>query len=414
MDASSAAEARPTRAPHRFVPWILVSCTGLSILSTDLYTPSLPHLPALLDSDPATVQLTMSLNLAAYAGAQLLHGPLADRFGRRRLLICGILAFVLASLGCALAGSIGQLLAGRIAQGLVGSVASVVVILMIRELYSSDRAVKILGLYGVAVGMVPSVAPLIGGYIHVYAGWRSNFLLLAGLACIVALLVLRWLPESGARDPEALRPGRILANYRRLLKRPAYLRYLLPLTFQFGALFAFITAGPFVLIDRLGVPTQHYGLCYGVMVLAYMAGSLATSRVAGRLEPAEILRRTSLVCPAAGLLLLVPVLLGHESVVAIVLSISLFALGLGPLLASGPVCLLEAAGEIPKGPASALCGSLQLTAASLAGLLVGSFHDGTALPLACTLAALSLIGILGYLVLSRVPDEPAAQSDRLR
>lgn len=395
------AGAPAARAPHPLVPWVLVSCTAVSILSTDLYTPSLPHLPAVFGTSAETVQLTMSLNLAAYAGAQLLHGPLADRFGRRRLLMLGFLGFLLASLACALALDIAGLLAGRIAQGLCSSVASVVVLLMIRELYDDERAVRLMGLYGFAVGMVPAVGPLIGGYIHVYAGWRANFAVLAVLAAAVVLLILRWLPESGTRDPEALRAGRIVANYRRLLGLPAYLRYLLPLTLQFGAIFAFITAGPFVLIDRLGVPTQHYGLCYGAIVLAYMVGSLTVARLASRLPAERIVHTSVLISPAGGLVLLLPLLLGHESLVAILLGMSLFAAGLGLVLASAPICLLAAAGEGPRGPAVALCGSLQLAAASLAGLLVGSFHDGTALPLAWTTAGFTLAGAVGYFMLGR-------------
>ena len=395
------AGAPAARAPHALVPWVLVSCTAVSILSTDLYTPSLPHLPAVFGTSAETVQLTMSLNLAAYAGAQLLHGPLADRFGRRRLLMLGFLGFLLASLACALALDIAGLLAGRIAQGLCSSVASVVVLLMIRELYDDEQAVRLMGLYGFAVGMVPAVGPLIGGYIHVYAGWRANFAVLAVLAAAVVLLILRWLPESGTRDPEALRAGRIVANYRRLLGLPAYLRYLLPLMLQFGAIFAFITAGPFVLIDRLGVPTQHYGLCYGAIVLAYMAGSLTVARLAGRLPAERIVHMAVLISPAGGLVLLLPLLLGHESLVAILLGMSLFAAGLGLVLASAPICLLAAAGEGPRGPAVALCGSLQLAAASLAGLLVGSFHDGSALPLAWTTAGFTLAGAAGYFALGR-------------
>ena len=237
------------------VPAVLVACTSVSILSTDLYTPSLPHLPRLLASDAETAQLTLSLNLAAFSFAQLLHGPLADRFGRRRLLLVGMFGFVAASLICAAAQTIGELLAGRIVQGLFSSVASVVVILIIRELFDKRRAVRIMGYYGMAIGMAPAIGPLIGGYVYVLAGWRMNFVLLAVLAAGVFLLVRWLLPETGTRDHGAIQPRRIARGYLALLRRRAYLRYLVPLTMVFGALFAFVTAGPFVLIDRLGVAT---------------------------------------------------------------------------------------------------------------------------------------------------------------
>ena len=385
----------PRRAPW-VIPAVLVACSSVSILSTDLYTPSLPHLPRLLASDAATVQLTLSLNLAAYAFAQLLHGPLADRFGRRRLLLVGMFGFVVTSLICAAAQTIGGLLVGRVLQGLFASVSSVVVILMIRELFDKKRAVRIMGYYGMAIGMAPAIGPLIGGYVYVLAGWRMNFVLLAGLAAGVFLLVRWLLPETGTKDRGAIQPRQILRGYLALLGRRAYLRYLIPLAMVFGAFFAFVTAGPFLLIDRLGVATEDYGLYYGLLILTFMAGSLTVTRLAGRVNADRLVRGAILVACLGGVVLVAPLLAGHESLAAILLGMMLLTFGMGLILASGPSCLLDAAGDGPAGSASALVGSLQLTAASLAGLLVGSFHDGSAWPLALTIAGFTAIGALGY------------------
>ena len=394
------------------VPAVLVACTSVSVLSTDLYAPSLPHLPRLLGSDAETVQLTMSLNLAAYALAQLIHGPLADRFGRRRLLILGLAAFALASLGCALAETIGQLLAGRVLQGLFSSVPSVVIVLMIRELYDQQRAVRIMGAYGMAVGLAPALGPLIGGYVYVAAGWRMNFVLLVVFASLVLLAVMRRLPETGRRDRAALRPGRILSRYLRLLSLPRYLCYLIPLATIFGAFFGFVTAGPFLLIDRLGVATQHYGYYYGVLVLAFVAGSFAANRLIGRFDAPRLTRLAILIAFCGGVSLLLTVAWKGEALYTLVPTMAVLTFGLGILMASGPICLLDAAGDGPQGPASALVGSLQLGAASLASLSVAIFHDGTALPLAVTTAVLVSLAALGHLALAgplppRRGEEPA-------
>ncbi len=383
--------------PSWVVPAVLVTCTSVSILSTDLYTPSLPHLPRLLASDAETVQLTVSLNLAAYAFAQLLHGPLADRFGRRRLLLVGMFGFLVASLACAAAQTIGGLLAGRVAQGLFASVSSVVVILIIRELFDKTRAVRVMGYYGMAIGAAPTVGPLIGGYVFVLMGWRMNFVLLAVLAAVVFVLVRWLLPETGTRDHGAIQPGRIARGYLTLLRRRAYLRYLVPLTMLFGAMFAFVTAGPFLLIDRLGVATEDYGLYYGLLVLAFMAGSLTVTRLIGRVSADRLVRWAIFLAVVAGVVLVAPLLAGHESLAAILIGMTLLTFGIGLILASGPSCMLDAAGDGPSGSASALAGSLQMSAASLAGLLVGGFHDGSAWPLALTIAGFAAIGALGYI-----------------
>ena len=391
--------AEQSREPPWFTAWVLVACTGVSILSTDLYTPSLPHLPSLLGSDPETVQLTMSLNLAAYAIAQLAHGPLADRYGRRQMLLVGMIGFLIASVGCALAQNVGGLIAGRIAQGCFSSVSSVVVVIMIRELYAGHRAVKVMGLYGMAVGLVPAVGPLIGGYVYVLAGWRMNFLLLLPIAAIVLFLVWRLLTETGVRDPEALRPRRVALGYLGLLALPVYWRYLLPLATLFGAMFGFITAGPFLLIDLMGVATENYGLWYSLMVLAFIAGSLVATRSASRIQP-DGLVRIGLVFSCSGGLAFLPVALaGLVTPASLIACVSFLAFGLGLLFASGPFCVFDALGDRPRGPASALLGALQLAAASIGSLSVGVFYDGTALPLAVTMAVLSAIGGLGYLLL---------------
>ena len=383
------------------IPAVLVACTSVSILSTDLYAPSLPHLPRLLGSDAETVQLTMTLNLAAYALAQLIHGPLADRFGRRRLLILGFAGFALASLGCALAQTVGGLLTGRVMQGLFSSVPSVVVVLMIRELYDERRAVRIMGAYGMAIGLAPAIGPLIGGYVYVAAGWRMNFLLLAVIAAVVLVAVLRYLPETGRRDGAALRPRRVLYQYLQLLTLRRYLCYLIPLAAVFGSFFAFVTTGPFLLIDRLGVATQHYGYFYGIIVLAFIAGSFAANRLIGRFDAARLTRFAIVIAFCGGLSLVLPIAWGREVLYAVVLSMALLTFGLGIMMASGPICLLDAAGDGPGGPASALVGSLQLGAASVASLSVAVFYDGTALPLAATIAALVCLAALGHLALAK-------------
>lgn len=388
-----------TRRVGRLVPVVLVCATGVSILSTDLYTPSLPHLPELLGTDAATVQLTMSLNLAAYAVAQLFHGPLADRFGRQRVLLVGLLVFALASLFCAFTEAIWSLVGGRIAQGLTGSVSSVVVMVLIRELYAGPRAVQIMALYGFAVGVMPIAGPLIGGQMHVAFGWQSNFFLLSALGLLVGFLVWRVVPESGVPQPGALRLRRVVGAYRRLLTNTAYLRQLLPLALVFGSLFAFVTAGPFLLIERHGVATEAYGLYYAVMVVGYMAGSLAAARLVGRYSADAIAGVGPPLALAGSLTILLPLCFGREALFDVVAGVTLLGVALGFLLAAGSVAMMDAAGDEGRGSGAALTGSLQLAAGALAGLAVGSLYDGTAWPMAGTLVAFNALALASRLLL---------------
>ena len=386
------------------VPAVLIAATTASILSTDLYAPSLPHLPAIFATDAATVQLTMSLNALAFGAAQLVHGPLADRVGRRPVLLVGMTAFVLFSLACAAASSIGALMAARILQGLAASSEAVVALAVIRDLYRGAQAVRIMSLYGMAIALAPAVGPVIGGYMHVAFGWRSNFLLLTGVALAVTVMTWRYLPESGTPDAGALAPHRLAAGFGGLFRHRVFMGYVLVLGAVMGGLFAFITAGPFILIDRLGVATQHFGYYQAVIVLVYVLGNVLANRAVGRLG-IEALLGAGLVVTAVGGIAVLGVIAVAESAETLVAAMGVFALGLGLVFATAPVRAMETAPG-GSGLAAALLGSLEMAGAGLGSVIVASFHDGTAWPLAGCVAGFGLLSGVVYAALRPWRDRP--------
>ena len=265
-------------APSPIIPALLVGASSVSILSTDLYTPSLPHLPAYFGTDAETVQQTMMINLLGYAVGQLVHGPLSERFGRRPVMIAGMAAATVFSLACALAWSIEALIVARAFQGLTMCAEAVIALAVIRDLYDGPSGARILALFGMALAVAPAAGPIIGGFVHVWAGWRANFYLIAALALLVTLLVWRLLPETATPDRAALKPRRLLGDYLALLTHLGYMRYALATGAVMGALFVFVTQGPFLYIDRLGVATQHYGFYAAIVVAAFFFGSLFANR----------------------------------------------------------------------------------------------------------------------------------------
>jgi len=266
---------------------VLIATSAASILSTDLYTPSMPHLPDYFGTDAASVQLTLSLNVLGFGLAQVVHGPLSDRFGRRPVLLLGIAAFTVLSLACAGEFSISALIAARLLEGAAAAVEAVVILAIIRDLYDEKQSAKLLAVYGMVVALAPAIGPVIGGHVHIWLGWRANFLLLTGFAAIVLVLLWRFLPESTVPDRTALQPRVLARGYWTLVRSRTFLAYTLVLGFLLGALFAFITAGPFIMIDRLGVATEDFGYYQAVIVLAFFLGSLGAARAVDRagLEP---------------------------------------------------------------------------------------------------------------------------------
>jgi DHA1 family bicyclomycin/chloramphenicol resistance-like MFS transporter len=389
--------AAVTRVPV-LIPALLVSASFVSILSTDLYTPSLPHLQGVFDTDAERVQLTMSLNLLGFALAQLLYGPLSDRIGRRPVLLGGMLGFALASLGCAFAGSIEALVVARVLQGMTACAEAVVGYAVIRELYDETAAVRVLGAYGMAIAFAPAIGPVIGGHMHVLFGWRSNFFLLTGLILVVAFLIWRNLPETLREpDPGAVDPRRILRGYLALLGDSAFMAYALIAGMVIAGLFAMVTAFPFLFIERMGVRTEHYGYYYAAIVLAYFLGSLLVNRVAGHLSSDRLLAIGLGFCAVGGLALLLLVAGGLETPVRVTATQCLFAFGLGLVLATAPIRAFDVS-RVGHGYAAALIGAAEMGCGGIGAFLVGVFHDGTAWPIALVIAGSAVLAIGHFLI----------------
>ena len=379
------------------IPVLLVAAASASILSTDLYTPSLPYLTGYFQTSAETVQLTMSLNLLGFGAAQLLYGPLSDYLGRRPVLLGGMVCFAVISLVCAFADSIEFLIFARVLQGVTACAEAVVGLAIIRDLYDDEDSVRVLAAYGMAVALAPAVGPLIGGYIHVWLGWQANFVVVFGFVVLVALLMWRFLPETLAQEYRVGgRPISLARDYIRLSMRRDFIGYALPIAFTFGALYAFITAAPFILIERLGVETQHYGLYYAALVLTYFFASLAANRIVGRFG-VESLLRVSLVIGVVSGIATLAVVFAYETPGTLTAAISIGTFGLGFLFATAPVRAL-AASATQRGLSAALLGSLEMGVAALAALTVGFFHDGTAWPLAFTFACCNFIAAATYIM----------------
>ncbi len=374
---------------------ILVLASSASIMSTDLYAPSLPHLPEYFDTSAPAVKLTLTLNLLAFGLSQLVLGPLSDRFGRRPVLLAGLLAFSASSFACATAQSIEMLILARVLQGMAASVEAVVGLAILHDLFDETQRVRALAIWGMSIAMTPAAAPILGGYIHVALGWQANFVLtgLVGFAVVVA--AWRWLPESTRPRRGALRPGPLYRAYMGLLSSRKFTGHALMLGVGMGMIYAFVTAAPFILIDGYAVATEHFGYYQAVIVVAYFIGSWAANRLAGRIT-LDLMFETGLAVSAVGALSL-PLLLatGHFNPFTFIAGMSFTTLGLGPIFAVSPSRALEQAGD-HAGTASALVGGIELTVGSLAAAAVTVFHDDTPRPLVGTMIVLLVVGAFAW------------------
>jgi len=293
--------------------------------------------------------------------------------------------------------------------GAAASVEAVVALAVIRDVYDEAGAVRILALYGMVIAIAPAVGPVIGGYLFVLAGWRANFLLLALLVALVFALASRWLPETAAQlDRNALAVRAAAARYGALLGSRRFMGNALAMSLALTGIFAFVTGAPFVLIDRFGVATQHYGFYQLVVVAAYFTGTTVANRIVGRFDTRRICAFGVGLCAAGGLVQLAVVGLA-ESAWSVTAATAVFAAGLGPLFAAGPVLAMAAAGAVGGGVSAATIGALEMGGGALGALAVGTLPGaGTAWPLAVTMAASGVLAVAAFwLARPQADSEPA-------
>lgn len=389
---------------------VLTALVALGPISTDMYLPSLPALRRVFASDVASVQLTLSVFIAGFGLSQLIYGPLSDRFGRRPVLLVGVALFLLASVACALAQSIPQLVVARLFQAVGACAGPALGRAVVRDIYGRERAARALAYIGAAMGLVPAAAPILGGYLALWFGWRANFVFLAGYGVVVLALVWLVLRETNKwRQPEALQPRRLLGNYRRLLGDGRYLGYVLAVAFSYATLFAFLSSGAFVLIDFMGVRPERFGLLFAVIVSGYMAGTLFAGRLTMRIGLDRMIARASLAGFVIALAMAGLAWSGVDSVAAVIAPMTLYMVAMGIILPNG---LAGAVGPYPRmaGAASAMLGFVQMAVASLAGAAAGLLDDGTQRAMVTTMAVTAFAAFAAFhlLVWRRRGDPRAA------
>ncbi|SCK16477.1 Bcr/CflA family multidrug efflux MFS transporter [Vogesella sp. LIG4] len=388
-----------TALPHGRLIWLLGALVAFGPLSIDLYLPALPAIAASLAAPVGLVQFTIGGFLAGFCLGMLLYGPLSDRYGRRPVLLGGIALYLLASLACVLAQSAEQLIALRVLQAVGGGAGSVLGRAMVRDLFALDRAAQVLSLLHLVTMIAPLLAPLLGGWLLLAAGWRALFLALALFgAAILALVALR-LPETHPPENRSTQSlGAAFRAYGRVLGDVPSLGYLLALGLTFGAMFAYITGSPFVYIGYFGVAPQHYGWLFGLNIAAVIVLTLLNKRLAQRHRPDSLLQWQTAAVALAGIALW---LAGAGSLPAVVLPL-LVSVGLTGSI--GPNCMARLLQLHPDlaGAAMALAASGQFALGMLASALVAWLHDGSPRAM-CLVIALFGAGAWLGLQLTRVP-----------
>ena len=380
---------------HPPLSWLLVlgALIAFAPMSIDMYLPSLPAIAAEFGAEASAAQFTLTSFFIGLALGQAIHGPLADRYGRKPPLYFGLALYIAASVGCALAPDIAMLTALRLVQAAGGSAGVVIARAVVRDCFDAHTSARVYSLLMLVMGLAPILAPFLGGWILLFAGWRTIFVALAlfGLACLVG--AWRYLPET--RPANATASGGIGAAmrvYGEILRDRRFTGYALSGGFAQAGMFAYITGSPHVFIDLYGVPAQYYGWLFGLNALGLIASSQYNRRLLLRHSADAILRRANRSTVLLGLALVAVAASGWGGLPALLVPLFGYLVSLGFTAPNAMANALAHQGT-RAGSGSALLGTLQFGLATFSSMLVGLLGHGSALPMAAVIAG---CGLLAY------------------
>ncbi|WP_435055703.1 multidrug effflux MFS transporter [Micromonospora aurantiaca (nom. illeg.)] len=378
---------------------LLGTLTAIGPLSLDMYLPAFPAMTRDLGADQAGIQLSLTTCLIGLALGQLVTGPLSDRWGRRRPVLVGVVAYTVLALACAAAPNAPLLAAARFAQGVAGGMGVVVARAVVRDLYSGRDAAKYFSRLTLVFGVAPVAAPGVGSLVLRFGSWRAVFVTLAVIGAVLAVAVALRLPETLPAERRSTGGlGGTVRTMRSLLADRVYLGYALTQGFAFAGLFAYISGSSFVFQDVFGVSAAVFSVIFGVNALALVAVGQANARLLDRFTPRRLLVTTLVV----GVVTAVGVLTGALAGSLAVTAVALFAFvgSLGMVMPNSTALALDAHAR-HAGTAAALMGGIQSVVGALAAPLVGLGGEGSALPMAVVLAGAAFLSLTAVLTMTR-------------
>ena len=396
-----------TRHLHPDSPWLLAllaALVALGPLSVDVYLPAMPTMMVALDTDIRHMHLTLSSYLTGFALFHLACGPLADRFGRKPILIGGTVLFVAACVGCSLAETVDELVFFRFIQGIGACVGPTLARAVARDIFGPTRAARALSLIAMMMALAPAIAPAMGGVMMLWLPWPSIFVVLAVYGIAMIMLIHVFLAES-LPQRQSLHPLSILVNYGTLLRSPMFLIATFASGFVYAGFLAYLASSSFVYIDMLGVPVEYFGLTFITSVLGYMAGSGLSARLTKNYTSEQmVLAGAALAAVAAGTVWIGAQRL-PDSIAVMMIPMMFYSMGIGLMLPNAMAIALSPFPYI-AGTASALLGFVQMSLSAFATAIVGNYLVDSPAPVLNFMLAISGLALVLSVVLFRVRTHP--------
>ena len=389
---------------ERLIMIIVAVLTMLAPFSVDTYLPSFPDIEADLNATAVQMQQTMSIYMLGFAVMTLFYGSLSDALGRRVVILFALIGFILTSIGAAMVDSINALLLMRLGQGAFASAGIVVGRAVVRDIFHGSRAQEVMSAIMLMFGIAPAIAPIIGGMLEIYWGWRAVFVFLALLGSAVLLLVMTQLHETLPRSQRhSMHPVALLKSYTHALGKFHFLELALIIGLIFGGFFLYIASAPRIIFHHLGMGEGDFSVLFIPLIGGMMLGAYLSGRVAGRWSVRRGLQAGFSVMFIAALLNVTYNSLFPVSPLGVVVPVVIYSVGMSFCM---PMLTILGLDELPKH--RGLAASLQ----SFVHMLMNAVVAGVVAPLVfvdiqyLALAMLLLYGLALLLFLNVFRRKP--------
>ncbi|WP_455917749.1 multidrug effflux MFS transporter [Pseudomonas cerasi] len=374
---------------------LLTVLIGLPRITLDMHLPALPAMADDFHTSDSQLQLTLTLYALGSAISLLVSGPLTDRFGRRPVLLSGLLVYAVATVACALADSIGVLIVARLFQALGGCCTTVIGRVIVRDYFDRHEQARLLGLISMAMAISPMAAPVLGSLMLPFIHWRGLFIVLAVIGVTLCLVVFRRLPETRPPEVAAAPPSNLLRLYGQLLRDRYFLRYSLAIGCVYSTYFPFISESSALLQRGFHLSAAAYALVFAATISGYMLGANLFRRLVLRVEADQ------LISAAIALNVLGCVMLAGATValpqawLAIVLPMVVIMVSVGMVIPACQLSVLQPYGAI-AGTASGLFFFIQMFLTAVSSWATGMLSDGTSQPLVIMTSVASALLVAGW------------------
>lgn len=363
-------------------------------LSINIVLPSLPAIGAELQVAPGAERLVLSVFLFGFAGGQLIVGPLSDRFGRRRILIPGLVIYAVFGAITAISAALDWLLIARLLQGLGAASGFVIARAIARDAFQGAALIRIFGLLTLTMGIVPALAPALGGVIQDSVGWQANMGVTVIMGIIMTVLCFIFLPETGTKSEGSFSPPQIALTYISIIKDRTFRRFAGTNALVLGSLYAFHAGAPELMISQLGLNPSTFGLLAFLHSVTFMLGAYTAPMIGERIpEPSHVMGGGAVTALIASVAMLALGLTGHATVVSIMIFMTIFGYALGVVIPFGVAGALSPF-KARAGTATALLGAMQMSAGALASATVAAFPDVPALAFPAVMVAMNALAIM--------------------